>query len=1242
MPGLERQLKGGFAGKIEATDFVSNADQAKSQRAGMIGVSGLEVTATAIDNQWLSHGAARLFDRHLDSDDPDPDYKTTDETLEALGNEFNLEDKKWLSESTSSAQYNNRINNLRDDIKRHRALASYGTKGAVAEIVAGVFDPAGWGLGLLSGGAGIGAKAGRIAQATKAGLIAGGEAAAFESVLAASDTQRGIEDIMFASGAGLLLGGSLGAAFRQGPKGNFAKAADDVDTAMHTEVNDILKRESRTEAQATDAPDVTPETITINETKVKLNTKQVDGTLEAHVEELRNFQGKPLKGREKAQLKQSAKDLRKSADPIKAEWKAHKARVAASFGAPRNVDEAGRNKFRFDSIANMYEPRIKAIEERALKIDAKIENADEAAAKSAELRQFQDMTRVEQIRQLFPDGAPKLSDEIEKQAKAAKAQTVNDVPEEPPETGGSVGAAQAEGAEFEEDYFTTGETMDEYVDNLIRDMDDIPQPITVKALSAFSVIDHSENLAFRGLAHKLLENPQGNAVPQDTAAILTDVYNKQMRGAVQNRYNEGFEEWNLSQGRGMVKSALDAGNHRAEFDEAVMLKIYNPKMETNEAITKAAEGVRAGFRKALELRKKNGEAGFDDVKFDDRYMPLTLDGHKVNTNSSKRNKRAVINTISKGYQTGGIPIKKKHADALAEMQYIRSMDGTMSSRKAFDNVVSQSEREDFIKELREAGIDDATIKEFTEGKELRELSEGISNRAKKSLFINPEAEVDGLRVIDLLNTNMSEMTDGYFKEAAGGAAMARHGFATREQAFQVIDAAEAFGRNLDQNPERLLEEANMLKATVNMMYGRSIEDAPGSKVVENLRRLRGFTAMVRLQQVAFAQIPETARAIVHLGLQNVLNSVPGTAFFRRKTARGGKSSGQLAEPELREIEELLGHAVGEDEWMISHNLHREEVGEGGFEGDKMRLFDNAMAAGARVTKIASGFQATQGGLEKMTMRSIKKRIIQMANGDMPWETGLTKEVGWTPEFLDEVSDFVKRNPKSEEFNGRDVKLLNIDAMTPEMREKLIVGMTRMSGRLIQRQFIGETGVWMNKSLGKTLTQFRTFSLVSAEKQLIHDLKGDKIAAAQILGWSTLLGYLSYASQVNLQAIGEEDPDAFLESRMNERALAFGVFNKLPQTAALGIGGDVFATLGLLPDDMYAAPGRFGYRPLTSGTVAPAAGLVGDLIGIQNSVVDLLTGDGSGKDVAKKARRLVPLGNTIGLGNILKAGINELD
>lgn len=132
--------------------------------------------------------------------------------------------------------------------------------------------------------------------------------------------------------------------------------------------------------------------------------------------------------------------------------------------------------------------------------------------------------------------------------------------------------------------------------------------------------------------------------------------------------------------------------------------------------------------------------------------------------------------------------------------------------------------------------------------------------------------------------------------------------------------------------------------------------------------------------------------------------------------------------------------------------------------------------------------------------------------------------------------------------------------------------------------------------------------------------------------------------MQMQAIGREDRDKFLRDKFETQNIAMGVFNKLPQVAGFGLAGDALATFGLMPDSMMQAPGRMGFRQQGFGDLVAGAGVISDTVNLSQALVKYANGDDdvSTRQLVDKVRRLVPLANTIGVGQMTKASVDLLE
>lgn len=1234
------------------------SQMAEQQRQVQVEQDKQSLWSLATEDMWTLNGGSRAFERSFMAFQDDPTFKVDEEESKVLAQELGFQQANDLiKESKSRGELEAKLNWTRADIKRAQDISQYGWQGTGAQLLAAVMDPVGWGVGMISApimGASKVASMGRLGRAAAGAALGATENSMLESVMYAGDTQRHADDVFIAAGFGGLLGGTIGALSRQRPhldvEGRPVTQADEGLDSVIRGADEFDREASRAvrEAMEYDAY------MAIRSQDIDPTRVDVDMDIAIHMEGLRREANVRMSAKDKGNVKVKVRDTEARIRQLEAEHVSAKAELAAQTGVVR-----GTEAFDFDVakrlITRRYEEPLADLNRQLEELKGQVSRVEGVGAAKAEYKRFSSLSREEQMAELGL-GAPARQVEVRSAVRDALKAIRQERRETPTEAfarqeaeakvatpaDDSLSAARVQGSEIKEEQFDLSDRMEDLMDDLAREAYNSPiaaRKILGNASSAFAVLSNSKNPIFRGLAIRWLENAQGGSYHGKTAAILSDVNNNIIRSAEKNRYNDGFSTY-LKEIGAHPMDYLKPGVSR-QFDKEVYSAIVNGIPEgTSPGIKLAAEGVRDKFARALALRKAAGEAGFESVESAADYIPKIIDGIKITEATNRVGKQGVIDLLSIGYQTGKYKMGKKSADAVARAQYLRASDATLSSRVSFDRVVSQEQQAMLVADLKKSGVPDDIIDHFIEGNELREMADAVSSRAKQSLGINTEASLNGIKVQDLMNTNVGELAENYGKEAAGGAALARMGFKSKQEAFNAIDAAERAGRNMEgADIKQLRMEADMLRDAVRLISGNTIDADPNSGIVRASRRMREVTGLLRLGQMGFAQAPEIARSIVKMGLGTVLSSVPSTKFLRSRAGRAGKSAqGELLEPELREIEELMGY-IGEDNWMTGWNVRHDEFGETAGNMNKLsQVMDSFLSAGGRINTVLSGFKAIQGGGEKIVNRSIAKRLKEHLSGGKQLPKADLEEIGFDDAFMAKLQRHFDDNPKTDMYNGKEVRMLNFEDMEPDMREMVGVGMRRMAGRLIQRNFVGDEGVWMNKWWGKALTQFKSFSIVSLEKQLVHDLRGDKAQAAMILGWSSLLGYAAYSTQMQMQAIGRADRDEFLEQKFSTENLSMGVFNKLPQVASFGLAGDFLATMGLMPDSLTQAPGRMGFQTMGFGELVPAGGVVGDVADFSRAMVNYATGndDVSTRQVVDKLRRLVPLANTIGVGQMTKA------
>jgi hypothetical protein len=497
-------------------------------------------------------------------------------------------------------------------------------------------------------------------------------------------------------------------------------------------------------------------------------------------------------------------------------------------------------------------------------------------------------------------------------------------------------------------------------------------------------------------------------------------------------------------------------------------------------------------------------------------------------------------------------------------------------------------------------------------------------------------------MIDLVESDLPKLLESYTREAAGGSAMAKLGFKTRREVMEFLREVKKGADNQGFDPRTTNEEVQVLEDGINMIYGRSINTEPSSAFVKNLSRLRDATAFLRLQTMGLSTIPELARITAQRGLSNVMEACPDLGVLGSKKLREGKTyAGKFKRADLNELEEML-YYVGEDYVMYPGYLRVDNIEESAMYNSLGGMVDNALAQGKRVQEVISAFRAVQGSGEKLAVRSLGIQLKKWADdlGEGLSDANI-KDAGWHDGFMDKLKAWMQANPKTTINRGKEVRMFNFGKMPADMQEKLVTGMHRLVSRDMQRPLIGETPVFMHKWLGQILTQFRSFSITSLGKQLVHDIRHDRIAASIIAMHSLMMSFAAYSINVMHRSLGRDDQEEYLAKAFRPSEVIFGSINRMGQLASLGVAGDFLATLGALPDDMMAAPGQSGYRGLNTTSV-PIVGAAGDAKELVQDTVDIFKGEGNASKTVKDLQSVMPFGKSIGINQAFNAVSGALD
>lgn len=1022
-----------------------------------------------------------------------------------------------------------------------------------------------------------------------------------------------------------------------GLKKKAEKVKQDFDAVVKRQRDNTQKLGDLHKLEATEATDVAKKVAKL-ESSAQSNLK----TLKAKADKL---EGNPSKQAKFYNAKKNYDDaVRKLESDINevrltSRTKVKKAREAAVGTRTKRVTAKNKTLSRINNAISKLEksiPDAKSYHNARSKLAAWEKMSRDERAELATGGEYPRVTLNEQkaeVQSMLDTQATRQLDETTN-ADSASAQRVGDTGSEP------VFDTNAEDLEVIKRLMDEGANIEESaVPKAVYSK--LGQPVADRLQALHTTLGNSKSYVVRGLNNLLFESAQGGKVRGLTASAVQENNKRQILGAMRYRLQEGYEDFIKEQyGKGKFKAALMDSTVRNDFNKKVMLKVDNPDLPAGEGITKAADGVRDLYAKALEVRKAAGEAGFDKVKGRDNYVTKVISPTLYKRAVAKMGALPAKQLLSRGYQEGYYKLGKETADKLADARHTQLLEGNLTVKSAMARQMDDAGLRKLEKDLESAGVDRETIDDLLKSKLEDEIEGTVSNRAKKSLDPSLSATADdGTQFVDIIDSDLGSMVESYARESAGSAALAKIvGARTPAQMDRILRIAERSLINSGRMSEkRIKEEMLMIKDGVDMLLGKSINKDAGSPLVQGLSRLRDLTGLLRLQNMGLASIPETARSITSYGLGAVMEGVPNLGVFSTRSLRGGSMSGKLQRADLEELDEIMSY-YGDDWALHNPNMRYDSFEDIGQTGKFNQLLDTAIAQGRRLQGVTSGFRALQGSGEKIALRALSSRLKkQLLYGEKPLKQFQIDDAGWSDGFMDVLGDWMKKNPKKAQVNGREIDTFNFEAMPPEMQERLQVGMQRLVYRDMQRMNVGEQSTFMNKWLGQTLFQFRGFPIASVEKQLVHDISADAMHASQTMMVSAGMAYMALAIQTNLNSFGK--PDDYVKNNLTGTNAVMNVIGRMGQTSAVSLVGDGLATLGALPDEMYSGQGRMGYKAMGADYI-PVVGAVNDGVTLAQDLIGLTTGDTTSKQLSKDVQNIVPFMKTIGVGQAISHTIAE--
>ena len=578
---------------------------------------------------------------------------------------------------------------------------------------------------------------------------------------------------------------------------------------------------------------------------------------------------------------------------------------------------------------------------------------------------------------------------------------------------------------------------------------------------------------------------------------------------------------------------------RREGDSFIDTEIQGLLPEQRAALKAARDFYRASTRKMLKDLKDAGIDAADDIDFNDFYVPRRIKSSVINNWTRTLGEDTLIDLIANSYLKGTRGrLTEKEARTLAK-SYVLGI-----RRIADDNVVnfgrvSSRNIDELEHYLRASGIDDKILADARAILEKRQKAG--SNLSARGRTVSTEdagefrADIDELyeevvtdlngnqftfRMEDLFESNVM-LYDQYLQMMSGRIAAAKVLDIRSDKDFR--DRIEEIEADI-----QTLSDADQVSARsdldrVDIMYrhlmGKSLR-ADESNPTRNFlaRLLMGYNYTLYMGQVGFAQVAELGNINAFFGTKAMYKQMPALRALKRDLETGEIVEDQV----MREIEAICG--IGSEFHRFSTYSERYTGTAGEVLGQQFSPGQQRVLGGLeklkQATSVISGMTPITIWMQRLASKAAVQNIYDKAKrGFTPEDYRNFREMSLDKETADKLGDQLKKAT----VNERGVVLsTGLDNWDPQLREDFANMLSRLTYRVIQENDIGTMGMFMTSNVGKILTQFRTFMLVSWPKQTLHMAHRKDMMTFNAFMATTFLGGLAYLAQTGIKGLTADD------------------------------------------------------------------------------------------------------------------------
>lgn len=691
----------------------------------------------------------------------------------------------------------------------------------------------------------------------------------------------------------------------------------------------------------------------------------------------------------------------------------------------------------------------------------------------------------------------------------------------------------------------------------------------------------------RMIASELLEDASGVAGKrQATAAISKYMTERFMLGNAINDVQGAYAFWKKGKPGGF-KDDLIGGNNWAAFNKEIAAEIEARRLAKGPVsqdpnIKAAADTLEAAYQRTANAQRSVNTLGSEGLPESSvGYMPHRMSPKAVINMTNEQGQIVHDALVDQFITIEGWDASFSDQLASTYMKRVRDRaSGDYGSNIGGGNPSTNSLVEEA---LRAMDLPEATIKSHMD-----KFSKGSANFTKGRIELDLNkvyATADGeFKLLDIFETNQLELLRSQAGRASGEVALTKFGVRGKP-GLKLLRDAMAYGED---GKKAGVKE----KEAFDQMAAEFMNEPFGTQSGKFMERAMAANTLVRLGGIAFNQIAESINGIFHVGAARAMASVASIPRLRGEI-KALVAGQKIDNPFLSSIELAGGAEFGTDAYKIVMPFDSPDHAYPTYGQDTLTVTDRLLRGGGYLQGKLSGWRlvhsAQQRGMAEQIVHKMMRYVREGSDDVALQQFGITTDVQAALKAdLNKVATFDQQG---------NLTRFDVTQITdPDIREQVIQAVWRGTSQIIQGTYIGERGKWAHDGWLKMMTQFRSFSITSMEKQWgrQRNSRGSYAALGMMLGSMSIAAPI-YMARTYAASVGRPDQEEFLEQRLQPEAIARATLNYI---AMSGMAGDfIDLTSSLLPEELGITPtgGRSGVETDFVGNyVLPASSLVNDV------------------------------------------------